>query len=447
MNWRSSLVSRFRLGLTNPNPIQVEARELPQPSAHFSSGTRELGRGSWNQEPFHQPVPRPLNCVVVTMVPGYARDAHLVVERLPQAAQKFGVQMQIQRDVLRKAIVDLPRLFNEFRAKGVDLAIFVLTGTKEYPYIKRQGDLHNFMFTQCIKDSTIKKPNVFNNLMLKINAKMGGINWLVNDLSRRWNEELVMVVGADVTHPTGNSRGLNKSVAAVIASISRDLMRYVAIVRQQDQIKEGRTIREYIDGMEGIFSDLLKIFGKHNNDRLPTRVVFYRDGVSEGQFDSVLRIELSAMQRACSNLRPNYEPGITFIVVQKRHHIRFNPLVRGAKNVLPGTVVDTEITHHREFDFYLCSQDGIQGTSKPAHYHVLYDDNDWGADDLQQFTYCLCHAYMRCCRSVSYPAPTYYSHLAAFRARDWLKFSEHETIIADNRFTIHPGQQDQMFFL
>ena len=31
--------------------------------------------------------------------------------------------------------------------------------------------------------------------------------------------------------------------------------------------------------------------------------------------------------------------------------------------------------------------------------------------------YYLCHLYTRCTRSVSYPAPTYYSHLAADRAR------------------------------
>ena len=33
-------------------------------------------------------------------------------------------------------------------------------------------------------------------------------------------------------------------------------------------------------------------------------------------------------------------------------------------------------------------------------------------------TYYLCHLYSRCERSVSYPAPTYYAHLAAFRARE-----------------------------
>ncbi|KAH9282798.1 Protein argonaute-3 [Echinococcus granulosus] len=362
MNWRASLISKLRLGLRDMNPIKVEARELPQPSAHFSTGTVELGRGSWNQEPFHQPVPRSLRCVVVTMVPGYTRNVNLLMDKLPQAAQRFGVHMEMRREVVKSSIANLPKAFEDLQKEGVKLAIFVLTGTNEYPHIKRQGELHSSMFTQCVKDGTIRKPNVCNNLMLKINAKLGGINWVVEDLCRRRSDELLMVVGADVTHPgpTGGGRSFTKSVAAVVASISCDLMRYVAIVRQQDQIREGKSTREDIDGMEGIFSDLLKTFAKNNNDRLPTKVIVYRDGVSEGQFDPVLRIELSAMQRACSNLRPDYEPGITFIVVQKRHHIRFNPVGSRAKNVLPGTVVDAQITHHREFDFYLCSHEGIQ---------------------------------------------------------------------------------------
>ena len=58
-----------------------------------------------------------------------------------------------------------------------------------------------------------------------------------------------------------------------------------------------------------------------------------------------------------------------------------------------------------------------QGTSRPTHYHVLYDDNAFTADDLQKLTYQLCHVYARCTRSVSMPAPAYYAHLVAFRAR------------------------------
>eukprot|EP00112_Aurelia_sp_Birch-Aquarium-sp1_P007218 Seg1786.3 transcript_id=Seg1786.3/GoldUCD/mRNA.D3Y31 product="Protein argonaute-2" protein_id=Seg1786.3/GoldUCD/D3Y31 len=121
-------------------------------------------------------------------------------------------------------------------------------------------------------------------------------------------------------------------------------------------------------------------------------------------------------------LEKGYEPGISFIVVQKRHHTRFFPeqesdKVGKAGNVPPGTTVDTGICHPTEYDFYLCSHAGIQGTSRPAHYHVLWDDNELTPDELHQLTFLLCHTYVRCTRSVSIPAPAYYAHLAAFRAR------------------------------
>lgn len=65
-----------------------------------------------------------------------------------------------------------------------------------------------------------------------------------------------------------------------------------------------------------------------------------------------------------------------------------------------------------------------QGTSRPSHYHVLWDDNEFTADQLQCLTYQLCHTYVRCTRSVSYPAPAYYAHLVAFRARYHLQDRE-----------------------
>jgi len=54
----------------------------------------------------------------------------------------------------------------------------------------------------------------------------------------------------------------------------------------------------------------------------PTRIIFYRDGVSEGQFAHVLSHELRAIREACMKLEVDYQPGISFIVVQKRHHTR-----------------------------------------------------------------------------------------------------------------------------
>ncbi|GLT80816.1 hypothetical protein SLA2020_522340 [Shorea laevis] len=86
-----------------------------------------------------------------------------------------------------------------------------------------------------------------------------------------------------------------------------------------------------------------------------------------------------------------------------------------------GTVVDTDICHPTEFDFYLNSHAGSQGASRPTHYHVLSDENRFTADALQVLTNNLCYTYARCTRSVSIVPPAYYAHLAAFRARYYIE--------------------------
>lgn len=72
-------------------------------------------------------------------------------------------------------------------------------------------------------------------------------------------------------------------------------------------------------------------------------------------------------------------------------------------------------------DFYLVSHASIQGVAKPTKYCTLWDDNKMSNDDIEQLTYFLCHMFTRCNRSVSYPAPTYYAHLAAARAKVYIE--------------------------
>ncbi len=83
----------------------------------------------------------------------------------------------------------------------------------------------------------------------------------------------------------------------------------------------------------------------------------------------------------------------------------------------PGTVVDTEVVHPNDFDFWICSHLAVQGTSRPTHYYVLKNDCDLNSDQLQLLTYNLCYLYYRCPSSVSIPAPVYYASLASERAR------------------------------
>ncbi|CAI5536952.1 unnamed protein product, partial [Closterium sp. Naga37s-1] len=134
--------------------------------------------------------------------------------------------------------------------------------------------------------------------------------------------------------------------------------------------------------------------------------------VSDGQFAAVKEYEGGGYQAgqpgACASLEESYNPLVTFAVVQKRHHTRFFPFdsrnrstTDRSGNALPGTVIDTGICHPTEFDFYLLSHSGIQGTSRPTHYHVVHDENGFDSNTLQRMTYSMAYTYARCTRAVS----------------------------------------------
>uniref|UniRef100_A0A8C8RDS4 Argonaute RISC catalytic component 2 n=1 Tax=Pelusios castaneus TaxID=367368 RepID=A0A8C8RDS4_9SAUR len=292
---------------------------------------------------------------------------------------------------------------------------------------ERVGDTVLGMATQCVQMKNVQRttPQTLSNLCLKINVKLGGVNNILLPQGRPpVFQQPVIFLGADVTHPPAGD-GKKPSIAAVVGSMDAHPNRYCATVRVQQHRQE------IIQDLAAMVRELLIQFYKSTRFK-PTRIIFYRDGVSEGQFQQVLHHELLAIREACIKLEKDYQPGITFIVVQKRHHTRLfctdkNERVGKSGNIPAGTTVDTKITHPSEFDFYLCSHAGIQGTSRPSHYHVLWDDNRFSSDELQILTYQLCHTYVRCTRSVSIPAPAYYAHLVAFRARYHLVDKEHDS--------------------
>ncbi|KAL3812554.1 hypothetical protein ACJIZ3_013822 [Penstemon smallii] len=331
---------------------------------------------------------------------------------------------------------------NKLKGKELELVLAILPDNNGSLYgdLKRICETDLGLISQCCLTKHVFKINkqYLANVSLKINVKMGGRNTvLVDALSCRIplvSDIPTIIFGADVTHPE-NGEESSPSIAAVVASQDwPEVTKYAGLVCAQAQRQEliqdlyktwHDPVRGTVSG--GMIRDLLVSFRKATGQK-PQRIIFYRDGVSEGQFYQVLLFELDAIRKACASLEPNYQPPVTFIVVQKRHHTRLfannhrdKSSTDKSGNILPGTVVDSKICHPTEFDFYLCSHAGIQGTSRPAHYHVLWDENNFTADGIQSLTNNLCYTYARCTRSVSVVPPAYYAHLAAFRARFYME--------------------------
>ncbi|XP_044947198.1 protein argonaute 1B-like [Hordeum vulgare subsp. vulgare] len=154
---------------------------------------------------------------------------------------------------------------------------------------------------------------------------------LVDALSRRIplvRDRPTIIFGADVTHPHPREDS-SPSIAAVVASQDwPEVTKYVGLVsaqtRHQELIQDLFKVwqdpqRGTITG--GMVRELLISFKRSTGEK-PQRIIFYRDGVSEGQFYQVLLYELDAIRKACASLEPNYQPPVTFVVVQKRHHTR-----------------------------------------------------------------------------------------------------------------------------
>ncbi|KAG0330088.1 Eukaryotic translation initiation factor 2C [Podila horticola] len=290
------------------------------------------------------------------------------------------------------------------------------TGTPLYAEIKRVTDTIIGVSSQCMQLKHVRaaKKQYCANVCLKMNVKIGGANvQLANGMLNFVTNKPTIIIGVDVSHPPP-SDNTRPSIAAVVASLDSRAARYGATVR----VQAART--ETVADLSDMTVELLKMYYQTCGQK-PERVLVYRDGVSEGQFSAVLKNEVGSLRAGCRRLDAKYNPKITFVVVQKRHHARFFPMnPQGADrsgNCHPGTCVDTTIVHPFEFDFYIQSHAGILGTSRPTHYQVLQDDNMFSSDDLQSLTYNLCHLYARATRTVSVVPAVYYAHIVAARAR------------------------------
>ncbi|CAF1077709.1 unnamed protein product [Rotaria sordida] len=417
--------------------IQIKARILPTPEVKYrgpknNEVAEDVAVGKWSirNRFYNSPMINQWGMIYF----GPKLDKYIIdiltdfQNQLPQLTAEFGVIFTSKPKTIaqpprsEEIEVAMKRASNE----KWQIAIVVLNDVQPevYECIKQWGNQTLGVTTQCVNFQSLQRNSgkyrmYVQNLSQKINAKIGGINGIVNlkaALSHSSHEDLFMFFGADVTHTTCSID--HSSIAAVVGSCDPTCSRYVARLSEQYP-KQGRCSVEIIKELDKMIIDLLKVFIRTCGNRLPNRIVFYRDGVDDGQFQKVLDNEINKIKDACRVVYGKLQlPRLTFVIAKRGHNTRFFAYDgQRTSNIEAGTVIDQDITHPSQFDFYLCSQAAIMGTSRPTLYHVLHDENGFSSDDIQQLTYWLCHTDARCTKSVSVPAPIHYADLAAHAAR------------------------------
>ncbi|KAL8995200.1 MAG: hypothetical protein Q9169_005033 [Polycauliona sp. 2 TL-2023] len=494
------------LSLTNPNltafgvkvapqMITVRARVLPPVPIQYKSGksqkTLTTSNGSWN------------------MAGGtsFTQGSHLRNWTVVKFGQNDIGRLDIAafRDIARKCgvgsdepthqdghLVELKTgKFNEdgddraiegfFRTaaeKGIKVVLVFLPSTDAFIYsrVKFYAEVKAGIHTICSAGLKIRvKPSPDNNfrpppgavspdycanIAHKFNLKLGGLNQtLPTEKLGILRDGKTMLVGMDVTHPSPGSLEGSPSIAGVVASIDGRYGQWPASMKAQ----EGK--KEMIKDLEEMFGERLDLWQKTNKGAFPERVIIYRDGVSEGQYRTLLESELPQVRQACRKRYPGGKgPKISVIVCGKRHHTRFYPTdARDADrstNTKNGTVVDRGVTMEKGWDFFLQAHTALKGTARPTHYVVILDENGMNEDGVEALTHNLCYLFGRATKAVSLCPPAYYADLLCERGRAYLyrEFNARNNVTAtsEQKFDfdrapwlrgVHTALKDSMFYI
>ncbi|PFH53610.1 hypothetical protein AMATHDRAFT_1253 [Amanita thiersii Skay4041] len=434
----------------DPNMAVIEGRVLDTPSVSYINDVPvQVRNGSWNM----MDVRFQRGAVVSSWWVLYVEDGermlqmssmNAIANALQESCMKSGmiiqepvilpletIQLSLIADddaVRRNALKTIRDKFQQqlTNHRKPDFVVILLEKTDQriYSGIKRIGDVELGIHTVHMQINKVinqkKQVQYLANIALKVNIKLGGINHRLGGDAMNWLMKCpTMMVGIDVTHAGPQSKPGTPSIAAVVASIDEKFVQFPASLRIQKHARN----KETLDELRDMLIERLLLYKEHNG-RYPERILVFRDGVSESQFDQILEEELKQILEAFDKLSKNYKPLLSIVVCGKRHHARFFATKAGDGdrngNTKPGTVVDKGVTAVFDFDFYLQAHAGIQGTVKSTHYTVIYDDTRFRANEIQKGIYDFSHLYARATKSVSLIPPAYYADLACERGRCYL---------------------------
>ncbi|PFH62907.1 hypothetical protein XA68_11226 [Ophiocordyceps unilateralis] len=418
-----------------PSFTKTEAKVLPPPRVDFGQGNADpkfSGRWDLRGKKFWKQNLAPLEnwafivmdgCVDYQSLSAFAKSFRSTFLGHGGKCTTDAMLLNVPAAMKHNAADALAWAYREIMAKRkYPQLVFVVVAHKNSPHyerLKKSADCRFGVLSQVVNGEQVKKNNgqYLSNVCMKVNAKLGGAT---SRTTPPWKSQTyfpkdrpTMIIGVDVSHGAPGSNA--PSTAAMTMSVDRDATRYAAMVETNGYRVEMLTSAN----VHFLFGQLAEQWKHGHEGAFPKHIIYFRDGVSEGQFAQVMDQEITEIKSFLRGKAPQMPmPKFTVVVATKRHHIRFFPS-QGDKNgnALPGTLVEKEVTHPFMWDFYMCSHVAIQGTARPVHYHIIHDEMNVPVNDFQKMIYHQCYSYARSTTPVSLHPAVYYAHLAGARAR------------------------------
>lgn len=321
--------------------------------------------------------------------------------------QSLGYKVPNWNPIIQESEISDKKLYNAVDDWQLECPamLFVYLPEKEtgsYNCVKSICDLFIGGNTQCIVQKTASGQKQLgqycSNIALKVNTKLSNKAnnahaWTVQNPALQWVPQLpTMIFGYSVAHGRVNGDPSTALAGSVCLLSPMQMGQAVRFQKKSGDVIDPAVLKELV-------RDLAMNFFAHK-DEVPERIIVFRDGGSEGSFQTIKNQELAAVREALCQLNKEANracpyscedrncvgcaPTITFIVSNEDHNLRIVPenANEGVKgNVPSGTLVDHVVDDYKleeggSFSFLLTAQGGLKGTSKPMYYRCILNENE-----------------------------------------------------------------------
>jgi len=440
--------------LSNSNVLQIVTNPLPKINVGGNSTITPKPNGSWNDEvtnaKFLSPTTKLKKWIVAfdreAINGAFARN---YIKNLMAEAQKAGLTLPEPLEFIETTFYGLENLFKKASADKVQFLFYIDSQrTKSHGRLKLFEAYYKVLTQQVIEKNLKNGAQTLKNVLLKLNVKGFGLNYvpimnspLLKDLKLESTD--LLIIGYDVALPervTGKElhdfykkngmewvegapkiKNIHPAAVGICANKGANSFSFSGDLFYQKA--DGGLIDP--DQLALAVENIVVEAYKH---RKPTRLIVFRDGVSEGEQSKIVLQELPAIRKGFMNgmkrtsQTANVQVKITFIVATKMHGKRFYR-VDGQKtmNTRVGDSMRMTAIRSDVKEYYVQSHHPLKGVPRVPQFDVLVDEIGIPIPTLEQFTVYLSNMHQVSSCPTSLPLPVYLADETAKRAEEIYK--------------------------